>query len=167
MNLPTVPHELWWIVLPLVAWRVYVRLKRLLAHQRYSVWKHGFSVLGLSALMAFMFYEAAQRHESLASLAGGLLLGLSIGGWCLHRTEFEHRPDGLFFTPDRYIGAALSVVLISRLVWRGAHGSTSITGWSLEEFIHNPSTLFVYGLFSGHYIAFTAGISVLANRRFK
>ena len=164
MNLPTIPHALWWIMLPLVAWRVYVRLKRLFAHQRYSVWKHGFSVLGLSALAALMCYEAAKKHESLASLAGGLLLGFLIGGWCLYRTDFERRREGLFFTPDRYIGAALSVVLIGRLVWRGANGSTSAAGWSLQEFIHNPSTLFLYGIFSGHYIAFAAGISVLASR---
>jgi hypothetical protein len=160
MHLPTIPHSLWWLVGPFAAWRIYARFKRLLARQHYSVWKHGCSVVGLSVLTAFVAYVAAEEHSSLTSLAGGLCIGALLGGWGLRRTDFEPRDEGLIFTPDRYVGAALSAVLVCRIVWRLAQGSTSASGWSMDEFVGNPSTLFLYGLFSGHYILFATGLSI-------
>jgi hypothetical protein len=167
MSMPHVPASLWWIVAPFVAWRVYVRLRRLLARQKCSMWRHGGSIVGLLLLTSGIAFVAAEEHRSLMSLAAGLVLGAIAGAWGLRITEFEPRADGLYFTPDRFLGGALSLLLVCRIGWRLVEGPSQGAGWSLDEFVQNPSTLFLYGLFSGHYITYAAGLLFWAVPRFR
>jgi len=58
-------------------------------------------------------------------MALGVLAGAALGAFALQHTHIE-APDGQrYYTPNPWIGAGLSVLLIGRLAWRWASGAFS------------------------------------------
>ncbi|MDP9045363.1 MAG: hypothetical protein M3O01_11225 [Pseudomonadota bacterium] len=158
MTLPNIPSSMWWLVVPLVGWRVVARLRKLVARQRFSIWRQAASVGGLLTLTVGVGVVAGLEHSSVDWLGAGLLLGASLGAWAYRATEFERRPEGLYFTPDRYLGVALSAILVGRVLWRLIKGAPDAAGWSLDDLVRNSSTLFLFGLYAGHFIVYSSGL---------
>jgi len=75
-------------------------------------------------------------------------------------------PAGVFYTPNGYIGAILSALLLSRLAYRflvlyptlqsaHAEGADPFT-----MFQRSPLTLALFGIVIGYYIAYSIGLLV-------
>jgi hypothetical protein len=161
-----VSPQLWWLIVPLFAWRIVVRLYRLLARQRYSPFVVWARVGTLGLLTAAIAVLAAGQGISIILLSCGLAAGSALGVWGVSMTQFEACEDGLYYQPNRYLGLGLSVLLLARVVWRLVAGPEhDSTGWTPTEFARNPSTLLLYGLFSGHYLAYALGLRYRAGAR--
>jgi hypothetical protein len=147
-----------WLIVPLFAIRLVFRLRRFLAYQRLVVrremWSSGLLLTGVIALAVV----CAEESGSLKALGAGLLAGAVLGAGAAWRTRIDRKPDGPHFQPSPYFGAALASLLLGRIVWRLVTGPDGTSGWTAAEFLHNASTLFLFGLFAAYYLAFSAGL---------
>jgi hypothetical protein len=151
-------------LLPLIGWRMYVRVRRMLVRQRLSRTRPWVTLLVfpllLSLLAASAFVEPQPHPESLAWLVAGVLAGALLAIVGQRRTRFEAPPEGLFYKPDARLGMALSGLFIARLVWRLAEllFNGPVTPEHANDFAMSPFTLGPVGLFAGYYMAYAAGL---------
>lgn len=158
MNAPTVVVI---ALVPLIAWRLYARVRRLVGRQRSRAWRHWVAVLAFPLLAAMLALGAAPRADAapaLGALAAGLAVGIALGVWGLRLTRFERTEQGWFYTPSAHIGIALSALLVGRIGWRIAelqmHGAAPDAG----HFAANPLTFAVFGTVAGYYASYSAGL---------
>jgi hypothetical protein len=160
-----IPPFAWWIIVPFVAWRVVVRLRRLLVRQRYSLAIQWVRAGSLALLTTFIALIAIAENSSSIGLAVGLAAGALLGAWGVRLTTFEDVEGELHFQPDRYLGLALALLLLGRIAWRLLAGPIDQEGWTLAAFVRNPSTMLLFGLFSAHLIVYAIGLIWWVGRR--
>ena len=155
-----IPMALWWIVGPVLLWRVGLRFYRLVARrQTYTPLRYWWRALSLMVLTGFVGVVAYEQATAVIALGAGLAAGAVIGLVSMRRSALVVRTDRASVTPDPVLGVVLSVLLACRIVWRLVEGSTNdVVGWTLAEFVRNPSTMALFGLFSAHYIVYALGI---------
>jgi hypothetical protein len=159
----------WLILLPLIAWRVVVRFRRMTQKQRLTRVRPWIQLTVFPLLLWFLSMVAfvppnPPQPQKLIGLALGVALGGAIALYGLKRTQFEKTAEGLFYTPDAKLGIALSSLFLARIVYR--LGELAIAGPQAQEglaFALSPYTLGPIGLFSGYFIVYAIGL--LAWRR--
>src|SRR5689334_5092465 len=105
-------------LLPLVAWRVYSRFRRMIGRQRLSRVRPWITLAIFSIVLALLAYAARAHVERLEWLAVGFAAGGLLAAYGLRLTRFEPTPEGLFYTPNAYLGIALSLLFLGRLIYR-------------------------------------------------
>lgn len=150
------------IVVPLVAWRVYVRVRRNIGRQPFSPRRIVVRIVILSMLSVLIGLGALTYPRSLTALGGGLLLGVPLALAGLHLTRFETNAAGKFYTPNTAIGIALIVLFAGRIGYRVfvLFVTPSLTGQPPAAPFQSPLTLLIFGLTAGYYIAYYAGVFV-------
>jgi hypothetical protein len=143
-----------------VAWRLALRMRRMLGRQRLSPWRPWFSVIFFPLLAVLLLLASLVRPEAALALLGGCGIGVALAFWGLHLTRFEATPQGLFYTPNSYLGVALSVLLIARLGWRYLQlfGADVPLGASPAAWGRSPLTLLIFGMLAGYYATYAAGL---------
>jgi hypothetical protein len=127
-------------------------------------------VLGLLALGILATAGSMQtRGEILAAIAGGGALAW----FSLTRTRFEVREAVCYYTPNLYIGLAVSALFVARLVYRmavvypqmqqAAAGAAS-PPMGLFGTPQSALTLALFGVVMGYYAVYNAGVIVLGKR---
>ena len=161
-----IPNAVWWVLGPVVAWRLVVLVHRLFAWQRFSepyLWLRAGS---LSVLILFVALIAFEEHTAFFALAAGLVLGTVLGLASVRSTTFMPSGGETLVQPDRVVGLLLSVLLIGRVCWRLAAGPADVgLGWNLASFVRNPSTMLLFGLCSAHFLAYALGIVLRVGAR--
>ncbi len=148
------------ILVPLIAWRVYARVRRMVGRQRLSKVRPWITVV-IFPLLVLLFAAAAMRHpERLAWLAAGLACGAGLAVYGLRKTVFEATPQGLFYTPNAHLGIALSLLFVARIAYRfiEIYMIDPGTPRGADDFARSPLTLAVFGLLAGYYIAYAIGL---------
>jgi hypothetical protein len=144
------------ILVPLVAWRLYARFRRLVGRQRLSRVRPWVSLTLFPALLAVLVGLVHGRPEVLAWLGGALVAGALLARYGLSRTVFEATPRGLFYTPHAPLGIALSALFAGRILYRVyeviSHGPAA------ADFARSPLTLAVFGLLAGYYMSYAFGL---------
>ena len=154
-----IPMALWWIVGPVLLWRVGLRIYRLVARQQYSPLRYWWRAGSLAALTAFVGLVAYEQDTAFLALCVGLVAGSVVGLVSMRRTALVVRRDQTSLTPDPVVGVVLSLLLAGRIAWRLIAGSgNDVSGWTLAEFVRNPSTMLLFGLFSAHFLVYALGI---------
>jgi hypothetical protein len=147
-------------LVPLIAWRLYSRIKRLLSRQKSRLWRHWAAVIFFPLFLLMLGFVAMGNPLSLASLVAGVAAGAGLAIWGLKLTRFERTGEGYFFTPNARIGLALTALLLMRLAYRLA--TTGISGMrdsdAAQAFTRSPLTLVVVGLIMGYYAAYAIGL---------
>jgi hypothetical protein len=147
-------------LLPLIGWRVYARVRRMIGRQRLSRVRPWITLVVFPLLLGLLALSAHAQPQKLVWLALGLAFGGGLGVIGLKRTRFEPTPEGLFYTPDARLGIALSVLFIGRIGWR--MGELAVSGPVVPEhatqFALSPFTLGPVGLFTGYYMAYAIGL---------
>jgi hypothetical protein len=158
------PHETTTVTLlalmPLLVWRMVVRVKRMVGRQRAGRIRPWIQLVVFPLVIALFCFLAREHLERLWWLAGGVAAGLGLAVYGLKKTVFEPTPTGLFYTPNAHLGIALSVLLVGRVLWRmgemflldGAGGQQP------DDFARSPLTLVIFGLLAGYYIGYAAGL---------
>lgn len=128
-----------------------------------------FLVLG-----ALVLLFALTQPLILGSAAVGLLLGVGVAWVGLRLTRIETLPDGVYYTPNKYIGLGVFALFLLRLVYRLA--IVAMTGGPLTappgasppsavlaQYSSDPLTVGVYFILIGYY-AWYYGVLLLRFR---
>ncbi len=152
-------------VVPLVIWRMYSRIRRLIGRQKSRIWRHSLAVIFCPLLLALLTVGALASPFAMASILGGMAIGIGLGIWGLRLTKFEKTDAGMFYTPSAHIGIALSVLLIARVGYRllqMAALTTALTSVesqaSLQDFGRSPLTLLILGTMLAYYATYAIGL---------
>ena len=148
------------VIASIVAWRVYVRIRRNIGRQLLNPRRLMAQIIFFSVASAMMLLWSLSQPTVLAGLAGGWLLAVPLALFGLRLTRFETTEEGFVYTPNTYIGVALSLFLVVRLAYRFAvlNGTTPSIVQPAKGFMQSPLTLFMFGLLAGYYITYYAGV---------
>ena len=160
MHAPAVSTIVTLIVIPLLAWRLYSRFRRLVGRQRFSRIRQ-FILLGIFIpLIALLAYAVRNHAEILAALGGGMAAGALLAQYGLRQTRFEPTPPVYYFRPDTYLGVGLFLLFFGRILYRlieiyllAPPGAPSYTDLS-----HSGVTLAIFGLLAGYRMAYAVGL---------
>ena len=160
MPIPTPSTIALLVLLPLIAWRVYSRLRRMVGRQRLSRVRPWITLTIFPALLLLLCFAAHSHIERLWWLAAGLIVGALLGVFGLSKTRFDPTPQGLFYTPNVHLGVALSLLFVARIVYRliEVYYLEPTMPHGLEDFAGSPLTLAVFGLLASYYISYAIGL---------
>ena len=150
------------IMIPLLAWRMYSRVKRSIGRQTFSKVRPWFTVSLFPLLLILFAWTAIQhaRPELLWAQAGGIAVGVVLGVYGLRHTKFESTPQGMFYTPNAHIGIAISVLLLGRVMYRLflMYTGDPYSQQNSANFALTPLTLGIFGVMAGYYVAYAIGL---------
>lgn len=149
----------------LVVWGIVRRLRRTFGRQPVHsgrLWLR----IGLLTLAGGMVVatSAARGIETLEALSVGLACGAALAYVGLRHTRFEVTPEGRFYTPHTYIGLAVTLLFLGRLLYRfvylanGANGSFDPDPNLAAAYQRSPLTLGIFAVLLGYYLLFYAGV---------
>lgn len=151
------------VLLPLVAWRIYSRVRRLVGRQRLSTVRPWLTTIIFPVFIVFIGVLTLSHPERLVLLAAGVAFGIVLGNFGLRRTKFEPTPEGMFYTPNAHLGIALSLLLVGRIVYRFVEFFVLApqllqTPQRMDDFARSPLTLIIFGLLAGYYVTYAVGL---------
>ena len=148
------------ILVPLILWRVYARIRRMVGRQRLSKVRPWITLTVFPLICGMLALAALHRPERLTLLAGGLAVGAVLAVYGLRRTKFEVTPQGFFYTPNAHLGIALSLLFVGRILYRFVeiYALDPSTPRDMREFGSSPLTLAVFGLLTGYYVGYAVGL---------
>lgn len=148
------------VLVPLVAWRVYARVRRMVGRQKLSRVRPWLTLIFFPLLLGLLAFVTLSHPERLALLAGGVAAGVGLARYGISKTRFEATPQGLFYTPNAHLGIALSLLFIGRLAYRFLQVYLAEPGFQNDpaDFGRSPLTLAIFGLLAGYYVGYAFGL---------
>ena len=117
------------------------------------------------AMMGFVVFGAETFARESGAIGGALIVagiaaGALLSSVALRRTRFEVTPARLFYTHDARVGVGLSLLVVSRVVYRLVQIALhpAILNEPPEAFLHRPVTLVILGTLVGYYTGYAAGL---------
>ena len=125
-----------------------------------NVWVTSFSALFfLSFTLLLSFWVGSAFRFALIGTGFGVILGL-LG---LAMTRWETQPEGLFYTPSRWLALLVTLAVGARLVygwWHATHSGSNIA--SNQHWLMNASgtelSLAVAAWLIGYYLVYSMGV---------
>jgi hypothetical protein len=146
------------VVVPLVLWRMYSRIKRLTSRQRSKTWRHRTTLVFFPLLLlALVAVSIKTNPVAIAGLAAGLPAGAVLGRIAIGKTRFEQVGDDFFFTPNAPIGLAVALLFMARMAWR-AYEFYALGLSAHHDFLSSPLTLVIFGVLAGYYMSYAVGL---------
>jgi hypothetical protein len=101
-----------------------------------------------------------RRVDRRTFLKGGLVAGGVLAVYGLRLTRFERTAQGLFYTPNAYLGVTLSLLLVGRILYRLAeiYSDGLAPAAASADFASSPATLAIFGTLAGYYVAYSLGL---------
>ena len=154
------------VLAPLLIWRIYSRIRRMVGSQRLSRVRLWITLVIFPTLVLLLGYAAHENAKLLSWLAGGLAFGSFLAVYGLRQTRFEQTPQGLFYTPHAHLGIALSLLFVGRIVYRlvEVYALNGAASPGTAEFARSPLTLAIFGLLAGYYVIYAVGLVRWRNR---
>jgi hypothetical protein len=146
------------VLLGLVAWRIYRRIRRNIGRQPLRPRRAMTSIVILSLFSTGIVYLSLPEPRLLLGIGGGLSLGVLLGLIGLRLTRFETTAEGHFYIPNTPIGIAVSLLLVARLVYRFLVLSNVATAPYHPPPMKSPLTFFIFGVTAGYYIVYQTGL---------
>jgi hypothetical protein len=147
-------------LLPLIAWRMISRMRRLIGRQRLSRIRPWVSLVIFPLLLALLSLAARAHPQRLWFLGLGVALGGALAVFGLKHTRFERTPQGLFYTPNAHLGIALSLLLVLRLGYRFV--MLQMNGQDFDpqamQLGASPLTMAIFGTLAGYYVTYAIGL---------
>lgn len=145
------------LLVPLLVWRIYSRLKAAMVRSPSQLWRHYATVALLAALLGGLAAQVLDSPLALAALALGTVAGAGLGYRNMQLSVLENTPQGFFYTPNLRLGVLIAMLFIGRLLYRGfelylqMHNGTPLAP---EPFAHQPLTVLLFCLLAGHFGAY-------------
>lgn len=151
---------LWLVLMPFALWQRYRtgRARRRAVNWVVTLNAGSLLVSALTFLvgawLAGYWVDAALAHAMI-----GLLVGMLLGVTGLALTRFEATPQGLFYTPNRWLVLALTLVVAARIGY-GLYRMEQawIAGVQAVWLSQQGGVLAVGGVLLGHYLAYAWGL---------
>ncbi|HEV7715743.1 MAG TPA: hypothetical protein VGO53_09115 [Steroidobacteraceae bacterium] len=156
---------------PLIVFAFYRRFRRNFGRQAIQHKRMVVRIVLLSAIAIFMLVLAWHASALFAAGAGGLALGAGLATLGLKLTRFESNAEGEFYTPNTYIGVALSAALIGRLVYRfvtvgslppAAQQAANANPFAAYQ--SSPLTLAIFTVLMGYYVTYYIGVMLTSRK---
>ena len=147
------------ILVPVLVWRIYSRLKKQMQHQRSIMSRHYTGLLVFAAMVLVPAASLGDRIYGLLALAGGAVFGVILGVYGLRRTRDEAGDEGYWFTPPARLGVLVAMVLVARVIYLGIEIYMN-QGSNLPNprFTDSPLTMYCLGLTAAYFATFSAGL---------
>ena len=131
-----------------------------------NVWVTSFSALFfLSFTLLLSFWVGSAFRFALIGMAFGGILGL-VG---LAMTRWESQPEGLFYTPSRWLALLITLAIAARFVygwWRATHSGSPPSGdqhWLIAASGTQLSVAVAAGLIA-YYLVYSIGVRLRVSR---
>jgi hypothetical protein len=146
----------------IIAWGIYRRVRRNIGRQPLRPTRIIISLVILSLVTILVLVGALAFPKLLLGIAVGIVLGGVLGFVGLRLTKFETTDQGHFFVPNMYIGLALSLLLVGRLLYRlpMIHNAMTASTPGQPQLFQSPLTCFILGLTVGYYLVYRIGLFV-------
>lgn len=153
-------------MIPVLGWLVWRRVRRQFGRQPFRPKAQMMRLVLLGLVAAGMVCLAFAQTMFAAAIGIGMGGGASIGVINLKLTRFEWAADGDFYYPHPYVGAALSLLLVGRLLYRAAilEGMSSFISQPPPSVGQSPLTMGLFALLVGYYVAYLAGLMLVRSR---
>lgn len=148
------------MVATLLAWSFYRRVRRNIGRQKLQSRRIIFRMLILGLASCFILAGAYSLPLAALGFAGGALAGALLSLLGLRHTKFDTTPEGHFYTPNTYIGLALSFLLLGRIAYRMLMWSSPSGLAGQPDLFHSPLTLVLVGVTVGYYLGYYTGLFV-------
>jgi hypothetical protein len=163
------PSPVLYLVIPLILWRIYARVRRNIGRQKSRAWRHWFSVAFFPLLVVLIAATSAANALAEGALLGGAAGGVALAFYGVKLTRFEVNPNGYYYTPNAYLGVGLSLLLVARVLWRmsalyAAQGALVDHGATAQNLARSPATLVLFGLVAGYYATYSAALLLWRKR---
>ncbi|HET9862335.1 MAG TPA: hypothetical protein VFP37_02765 [Steroidobacteraceae bacterium] len=164
MQLPAANVLPFLVLVPLIVWRLYSRIRRNIGRQPLSNVRPYITIGLFPLLVVLLGWGALRRPELVAALlsalAGGIAGGVVLGIYGLRHTKFEVTPQGRFYTPNAHIGIALSLLFVGRVIYRMMvlYSQNPYAAQTPQDFSSSPLTLGIFGLLAGYYVTYAIGL---------
>jgi len=147
-------------LVPLVGWRLYQRMRRLVGRQKSILWRHWTAATLFPLLLLTLLWPALARPLALAALAAGVAGGIALAVWGLRLTRFERSGDDFYYTPSAHIGIGLSLLLACRVLYRlvEVYDGALAHAQAARDFGSSPLTLLVFGMLAAYYTSYAIGL---------
>jgi hypothetical protein len=158
------------LLVPLFGFVLYRRVRRNIGRQSLRPTQLTVRIAMLALATVMIATSLARGADLQLWLAAGTLPGIALAIYGLKLTRFEISPQGSFYTPNPYLGIAISMVLIARIVYRmiqvwpamqsarQAAEPGAMTVSPLAMSTSTPITMALLGLVIGYYIAYCVGL---------
>ncbi len=154
------------LVVALLAWRIYVRMRRTFGRQRVQPRRLRIRITLLALIGALLLVAAGHAPGGDAWTFGGICAGAACGVLLallgLRHTRFEATADGRFYTPHTYIGVAITALFFGRLIYdllQFSHNAAAVSALhGAGPNPYNPVTLALSGAFIAYYLAYYLGV---------
>lgn len=150
------------VLMPLLVWRIYARLKSALGRSRSQRWRHWSAAVLLPSAVLGLALTAWPDVLAISCLGAGALAGAWLGAWGIRLTRFEHNEKGWFYTPNLHLGLLVTMLFVARLLYRGLElyvNSRVAMPAPLPDFSQSALTLSSVGLLAGYFAA--QGVALL------
>jgi hypothetical protein len=148
------------LVVALVAWRFYARIRRMIGRQRLSTLRPWITVVVFPLIAALVLLTSVLHPLTGVAMAGGALVGIGLGLLGTRLTKFEATPAGLFYTPNAHLGIALSLLLVLRVGYRVVmlQAAGQPADPQAMQLGASPLTMALFGTLAGYYVTYAIGL---------
>jgi hypothetical protein len=148
------------VIVPIVIWRLYSRVKRNVGRQHFSKWRPWLTLTLFPVIVILISLGAVSHPQRLLAMAGGIAAGAVLGIFGTRHTRFENTAQGIFYTPNAHIGIALSVLFTGRVIYRliQLYSMDANAQPNPADFASSPLTLSIFGLLAGYYVTYAIGL---------
>ena len=148
------------LVVALVAWRVYSRIRRVIGRQRLSTVRPWLTVVVFPLVLVLILATSLLHAMTAVAVVSGTAVGIALGLLGTRLTRFEVTPAGLFYTPNAHLGIALSLLLVLRIGYRIV--TLAVQGHDLDpqsmQLGSSPLTMALFGTLAGYYVTYAIGL---------
>jgi hypothetical protein len=149
-----------------VVWGILRRVRRSFGRQPVHAARMVFRI-GILTVVGGLIVATGVTHnpQALGALAIGAACGAGLGWLGLRHTRFEVTPEGRFYTPHTYIGVAVMLLFVGRLLYRLIYlygtGATAGADPNLAAtYQRNPLTLGIFAVLIAYYVVFYVGVLI-------
>ena len=148
------------LVVALVVWRLYARIRRVIGRQRLYKMRPWVTVIAFPLILVLILSGSLLHPMTAVAVLGGAVVGIALGLLGTRLTKFEATPAGLFYTPNAHLGIGLSLLLLLRLGYRFV--MLQMDGGSLDpqsmQLGSSPLTMAIFGTLAGYYVTYAIGL---------
>ena len=156
MAAPLLPALMPYLATAGIGWIYYRRIRRSFGRQPWQPKRTMFRLAILSLAVVGLGFAAVFLPHAGWGIAAGMAAGAVLGWLALRHTHVGAVDGKRYYTPNPWIGGALSLLLIGRLVWRWNQGA--FAGGAMQASQQaSPLTLAVAAALVGYFVANNIG----------
>jgi len=152
------------LLVPLIGYRLYRRFRANFGRQPVQPTRKVVRLVILTLVAVLFLGVTLHSPPALEAAGGGLLAGVLLGVLGVRLTKFDSDAQGRYYTPNSYIGGAVTLVLVTRLIYRmfSLYSTSQLAPAPgtdpFATITQSPLTLTFVMLTVGYYLMYTAGV---------